>query len=241
MRKFEQLGSLSEPEMQALWKAPVRFGHVRAHEDIVSEGQGLSESSLILDGFACRYKLLPGGMRQIMSFQIPGDFCDLQGLLLTAMDYAVGALTRCHVAFLSHQSLFQLFETHPRIAQALWKETLVDGMIHREWLENIGRRPAYARIAHLLCEMRSRLKAIGLAQDRQFELPLTQTDIGDATGLSMIHVNRTLRKLRADGLITFHANVVTVHDWKRLQSTAGFDPSYLQLQPIGSGKIGRAR
>jgi CRP-like cAMP-binding protein len=241
IRKFEQLDSLSMTEKQALRHVPVRHRQVRAHEDIVSEGERLSESSFILEGLACRYKLLPEGRRQIISFQISGDFCDLQGLLLSGMDHAVGALTRCVVAFISHRKLFQLFDTYPRIAQALWKETLIDGTIHHEWLANIGRRSAYARIAHLMCELWSRLKAAGLAQDRQFELPLTQTDIGDATGLSMIHVNRTLQQLRTDGLVTFHANVVTVHDWKLLQSAAEFDPSYLQLQPIPDGKIGGAR
>jgi CRP-like cAMP-binding protein len=150
----------------------------------------------------------------------------------------VATLTHCSIAFISHQCLFQLFDTYPHIARALWKETLIDGMIHREWLANIGRRPAYARIAHLLCEIWARLKAVGLAQDRQFELPITQTDIGDATGLSMIHVNRTLQQLRADGLITLHANVVTVNDWRLLKSAAEFDPSYLQTGP---GDVHRSR
>src|SRR5262249_33912982 len=149
-----------------------------------------------------------------------------------SMDHAVTALTACDVALIPHQHLLAAIEKHPRLALALWSDTLLTAAIHREWVANVGRRPAYARIAHLFCELWFRLKSVGLSHNYTFDLPVTQTDLGDATGLSLVHVNRTIQRLRADGLISVSNGRVVLLDWQRLTEVAGFDPAYLSKPPI---------
>src|SRR5262245_31165838 len=192
VRKLEQLTPLSEGEKELLRAAPTRVRNVSVRQDIVSDGSRPTDISLISKGFACRYKLLGDGRRQILSFLIPGDICDLRGFLLRRMDHGVSALSPCQIAVIPHQKLFDIVEKHPRLALALWSTTMLDAAIYRQWLTNVGRLSAYARIAHLLCEVRTRLQAVGLTTDISCELPVTQTDIGDAMGLSTVHVNRTL-------------------------------------------------
>ena len=227
IRKLEQLTPLSEAEKQALAALSVRIRQVGARQDIVSDRTLPTDTSLITDGFACRYKLLGNGRRQILAFLIPGDFCDLRAVLLRRMDHGVAALNRCQIAVIPHRKLFDIVEKHPRVALALWATTMLDAAIYRQWLTNVGRVSAYARVAHLLCELATRLQAVGLTQGNSYELPAIQNDIGDAAGLSTVHVNRTLRKLREDNLITLRSNVVAVLDWKRLAAAAEFDRSYL--------------
>jgi CRP-like cAMP-binding protein len=230
VRKLEQFTPLSEPEKRVLQAALTRARDVLPHGDIVSEGDCPTDLSLVSEGFACRYKLLGDGRRQITAFLIPGDNCDLRAFLLGRMDHAVAALSRCHVSHISHAKLSEIIEKHPRIGFGLWRDTMHDGAIYRQWLTNVGRRSAYQRIAHLLCEVWWRLQAVGRTHGDSYELPVTQTDIGDAMGLSVVHVNRTLQQLRAEGLISLQSNVVMVLDWRRLQEAGEFDPAYLQLQ-----------
>jgi len=232
VRRLEQFGPLSEAEQQALRALPLRLRDVAARRDIVPEGDQPKDVSLIVEGFACRYKLLGDGRRRILAFLIPGDICDLQALLLRRMDHGVAALNRNRIATVPHELLLDIIRRHPRIALAVWCDTMRDAATCRQWLANMGRSPAYARIAHLLCEIWSRLQAVGLTNGDAYELPVTQTDIGDAMGLSVVHVNRTLQQLRADGLISFRSNVVMVLDWPRLQAAAEFDPAYLQLNAV---------
>ena len=137
-----------------------------------------------------------------MAFLIPGDICDLRALLIGKMDHAVAALNKCRVATISRQKIFDAMETYPRIELALWRDTMLDAALYRQWLINLGRRAAHQRIAHLLCEIWTRLQAIGRAQDAAYELPITQSDLADAVGFSLVHVNKSLKRLREDGLIT---------------------------------------
>jgi len=231
VRKLEQFAPLSDTEKQIVQEAPMRVRHVEPQHDIVSEGDRPVEISLITDGFACRYKILDDGRRQIISFLIPGDICDLRALLFRQMDHSVAALNGCQIAIISHQRLFDIIEKYPRLALAFWSDSMRNAAIYREAIVNLGRRSAYARIAHLLCEQWIRLEVIGMTRDGTFELPITQTDLADATGLSLVHVNRTLQKIRADGLITFRHNLVTVLDPQRLQAVAQFNPTYLAAAP----------
>jgi CRP-like cAMP-binding protein len=233
VRKLEQFMPLCEAEKQILKAAPVRVRSVPAREDIASDSHRPTEVSLITEGFACRYKLLGDGRRQILAFLIPGDICDLRAFLLGPMDHGIAALNRCQLAVIPHRKLFDIIEKHPRIALALWANTMRESAIYRQWLTSIGRSSAYARIAHLLCEVWCRLEAVGLTHGGSYEMPVTQTDIGDAMGLSTVHVNRTLHQLRVDGLITLRSNVVGVLDWKRLQIVGEFDPSYLICKNAG--------
>ena len=231
IRKLERFSPLSEAEKQAIQSAPLRLWQVASHQDIVSDRARPAEVHLIANGFACRYKVLHDGRRQITAFLMAGDFCDLRGLLLHQMDFGVAALGPTTLAVISHERLMDIFEKHPRLAFGLWRDTMIDATIYRQWLINIGRRSAYAGIAHLLCEIWLRMQAVGLARDGSFELPMTQAEIGDALGLSTVHVNRTLQQLRADSLIEFKSNVVRVLDWQRLETSGEFDPSYLQIAP----------
>jgi CRP-like cAMP-binding protein len=156
----------------------------------------------VVEGFACSYKHSHEGKRQIMFFYIPGDIPDLQSLHLEVMDHNIGTLTPTKAAFIPHAALHDLIQRHPGLAAAFWRDTLIDGAIFREWVINVGRRDAYARLAHLLCELVARLSAVGLVTDWSFLLPVTQAELGDATGLSTVHVNRVLQELRGNGLIT---------------------------------------
>jgi CRP-like cAMP-binding protein len=230
-RKLAHFIELSALELDVLRSMPARVRDVQARKDIVVDGHWPEESSLITEGFACRYKLLGEGRRQIMAFLIPGDICDLRALLTGKMDHTVATLNNSRIATISRQKIFDAMEKYPRIELALWRDTMLDAALYRQWLINLGRRAAQERIAHLLCEIWTRLQAIGRAQGATYELPITQSDLADAMGLSLVHVNKSLKRLREDGLITFRANEVRVHDWERLRSVAGFDPAYLQLRP----------
>ena len=230
-RKLAHFIQLSELELAVLRSMPAQVHDVQARTDIVADGHWPEQLSLITEGFACRYKLLSEGRRQIMAFLIPGDICDLRALLLRRMDHGVAALCGCQVSQISHQGLFDIIEKYPRVGLALWRDTMLDNAIYRQWLTNVGRRSAYQRLAHLLCEVWWRLDVVGMTHGGTYELPVTQTDIGDAMGLSVVHVNRTLQHLRADGLIALQSSVVVVRDWARLQAVGEFDPAYLQLKP----------
>jgi CRP-like cAMP-binding protein len=166
---------------------------------------------LILDGFACRYKLTDEGTRQIMAYLVPGDFCDLHVFILKEMDHSIATLSRCTVGDIPRDRILTLLE-RPAIAKALWWATLVDEAVLREGLVNIGRREAAERIAHLVCELLLRLRAVGLANGGGFELPITQAELADIVGLSDVHVNRSLQALREAGLITLKGKHLVILD-----------------------------
>jgi CRP-like cAMP-binding protein len=201
-----------------------------AGRTIVRTGTTLSSSTLLVEGIVCRYKDLADGQRQIMELHVAGDFVDLHGFLLKQLDHNVGTMTPVKVASFPHDALRGITETHPHLGRMLWFSTLLDAAIHREKILSIGRRSAMARIAHIFCELLVRLRIVGLADDRGYELPLTQADLADVTGLTSVHVNRMLKKLRDEDLLTFRSGTVTIADWDRLQRIAEFDPTYLHLE-----------
>ena len=232
IRKFEHLYPLTAQEQAALDGAFSRVLSFGADEDIVSEGDRPSECNVLLEGWTIRYKILEDGKRQIFSFHVPGDIYDAQSFLLETMDHSVATLTPCRIAVISHAAMKDLTETYPRIARAIWKDTLVDAAIFREWMASIGRRSAYKRIAHVLCEMVVKLNAVGLSDGhRRIDWPVTQAELGDALGLSLVHVNRTLQELRGEGLITLHDSRLEILDWSGLQRAGEFEPGYLHLKP----------
>ena len=190
----------------------------------------LSESTLLIDGFICRYKDLADGQRQILELHVPGDFLDLHSFLLKRLDHNVGTLTPVRVATVPHDRLKDVTERYPHLARLLWLSTLLDAALHRERILSVGRRSALSRIAHLFCELRLRLEIVGLTDGDRFALPITQADIGDASGLTPVHVNRTLRKLRDEELMTFRGGEVVIHDWERLQLVAEFSTDFLYLE-----------
>jgi CRP-like cAMP-binding protein len=232
--KLESIFSLSEEERQALAGLPVQITAFKADQDIVRIGDRPSQSCLLLEGFTCVYKLTAEGKRQIVAFHVPGDIPDLQSLHLKVMDNSVATVSPCILGFIAHEALYDLCNRYPRIAAALWRETLVDGSIFREWMTGIGRREAYNRLAHLLCELKVRLETVGLVEGGTFDLPITQTELADAIGASTVHVNRVLQELRADGLIRSKGTQVSILNWEGLKAAGDFDPLYLHLRQDGN-------
>jgi len=229
IRKLEAFAPLSEEEKAAVLHAGTLVRHYGAHADLIQQGSPSDGVKIILEGLACRYKVLPDGRRQIVAYFVPGDLCDLLTFLLKRTDYSIGSLCPVEAAVLSQESLFELTEHYPNLTRALWCTTLVDEAIEREWLINVGHRTALERMAHLFCEIFVRLQAAGLTQENRCELPLTQTELADTLALSAVHVNRTLMDMRRTHLVTFHARQLIIHDQQTLRSVAGFDPAYLHL------------
>lgn len=228
-RKLEKFARLST-ENRSLLDDTIRATRiVPPHTDLVREGQASGEVRLILKGFACRYKTLANGRRQIVAYLIPGDFCDLNAFILEALDHSTGTLSECTVVDIPRQRIIELTD-RPGIARAFWWVTLVDEGTLREWLLNIGQRDAAPRIAHLFCELLMRLRIVGLTQDDSYEFPLTQNEIADTVGLSTVHVNRTLQTLRNMKLIEFKNKSIKIIDVNSLMNLSGFNSTYLHIQ-----------
>jgi CRP-like cAMP-binding protein len=239
VKRLQTGGPLAADEIQALMSTIRPRGQVSRHNDIVPEGILPDHCTLILSGFACRYKLLPDGDRQIHAFKISGDVPDLYSYILGFTDHAIGALTACDVAAISHHDLQQITQRFPNLARALWRDTLIDAAIAREWLTGLGRRDAYARTAHLICEQYHRMKAIGMADNGILEFPVTQTEIADALGLSTVHVNRTMKSLSRDRLLSYRNHSITVLNWQALQRVGQFEPAYLHSPDGGSPPVAK--
>jgi CRP-like cAMP-binding protein len=221
---------LSEAEAAAIHSIPVQSVIVRADQVISREGDQPSRSCLIAEGLACISKVAAGGKRQIMAFYIAGDMPDLHSLYLRLLDSDIWAIADCRLAYMGHDDLRRLNREHPRLGEELWRATLVDVSVYREWMVNISQRLADSRMAHLFCEMMLRMQVEGLAQDGTCPLPVTQADLSEATGMSAVHVNRTLQELRALGLIAFGHGTLTIHDWEALVELADFRSDYLHLR-----------
>ena len=229
IRKLARGAELSEDDRRTVEETITDVRQIGPRQDLIREGDRPDEVHLILEGFACRYKTLADGQRQIMAFLVPGDICDLHVAILGAMDHGIGTLSACTVAFIPQTTVAVLTENHPAIIRALWWNTLVDEGILREWLVSMGRRAADKQMAHLFCELLVRLESVGLAKDNGFEFPLTQEELADALGLSPVHTNRVLTQLRDDGLIRLSGKRLDILDLDRLCTYAGFDPGYLHL------------
>jgi CRP-like cAMP-binding protein len=235
VRKMESIvKDLTDAERGALKGLPMMVRVVHADQDIVRDGDKPSQSCLILEGTAIRYKLAGEDRRQILAFHIAGEIPDLQSLHLKPLDHSIAALTPARLGFIQHGALNKLMAEFPRLAGAFWRETLIDAAIFREWMVGMGRRKAPSRIAHLLCEMYVRLDGVGLAQDGTVPLRITQEELGDALGLSAVHTNRALQYLRSEKLITFDGRKLVIHDWDGLAEEGEFDPTYLH-QNRGEG------
>jgi CRP-like cAMP-binding protein len=235
IRKLESIATLSNAERQAIQNLPVWVQTLAARQDIVRDGDKPSHCCLVLDGWVCRYKLLSEGKRQIFSFHIPGDIPDLQSLHIHTMDHSLATVTKAAVAFIPHESLRKLTAEHPNVAALLWRDTLIDAGIFREWMVGMGRRSAYERIAHLFCEMYLKMQAVGLAGDYRCPMPITQVDLADALGLTSVHVNRVLKDMRGEALITLRSSTLVIEAWDELMRVSEFDPQYLQLEKRAAG------
>ncbi len=236
VRKLESIVDLDEADREALGRLPLTVRVLPADTDIVRQGDRPSQCCLLLEGLACRYLTTEEGKRQILSFHIPGDIPDLQSLHLKEIDDNLGTLVPSRVAFIAHGALLDLFRERPNLVGVFWRDTLITAAMFRRWILNVGRRDAYGRMAHLLCELVTRLKSVGLADGWSIELPVTQAELGDALGISTVHTNRSLQALRADGLVSLRGGSLTVKDWDGLVRAGEFDPTYLHLaRPLRSG------
>jgi len=223
-------GKLTPEDIEVMSSLPIHFMDIRADQDIVREGDRPSRSCILFEGLAAWWNLTAKGKRQILSFPIPGDIPDLNSLHLDVLDATLSTLTTCKVGFVQHEVVKTVCAEYPRIAEFLWRSTLIDAAIFRQWVTNVGGRSAYSRIAHLLCETIVRLQAIGLSDGVTCSFPVTQQELGDATGLSIVHVNRTLKQLREADFLTHKDEKLTILDWAGLVEAAEFEPAYLHLR-----------
>ena len=234
IRRLQAYTRLSSADRQALSRLVTQTRQVRARHDLIAEGEAPTAVQLIVSGWASRYKVLPDGRRSIVAFLVPGDFCDLNVYVLKQMDHSIGTITNSRVACIGRAEMDLLMHDHPRVTQALWWDQLVTAAVQREWTHNLAARSAYERIGHLLLELFFRLRAVGLADADSCDFPLTQNDLADATGLTAVHVNRTLQDLRRDGLIELDRRRLRMPNLPALTDAVMFNPNYLHLDRAGA-------
>lgn len=230
MEQFTAFSDMERRRLDELINGP-RDRHA-PKEDIIADGEHSNRCHVVLTGLACRYKLLPDGGRQIMAFLIPGDLCDAEIFILKVMDHGVAAITPTTTALVSAEDMKNLLRETSSLGEALWWGTMTDLGVLRERIIDGGRRDAYVRIAHLFYEMLVRYRMVELTDGDSFEFPVTQVDLADATGLTPVHANRILQRLRKDGLIKFAGGVVTILDPDALKTAAQFNGDYLHLDRV---------
>jgi CRP-like cAMP-binding protein len=235
LRKLLQFGPLSAGAESALLALPARLSSYPVYRDIVREGEPTTSCCLVLEGIVSRYKTLRNGGRQILSFHIAGDMVDLQSSLMEVSDHSIRSHTPIKIAHVEHEAVLQAAEQFADLGRAFWFDTLCDAAIFREWTVNVGRRTGRERLAHLLLEFGTRLRLAGLSDGRTFTLPITQADLADATGLSPVHLNRSLQSLRREGWIRTSRRDVEIFDRESLALEAGFSADY--LQPKGPRRL----
>ena len=230
VRRLDALRPLSGQAIAALEQA-ILEGLLRAGAgvDITVEGDAIDSVRVLLSGWMYRHKTLEDGRRQIVNFVLPGESCDAQVYLLSTMDHSIMTATPVTYAEIKRPRFEKLLASEHTLAEAFMCETLLNGAIQREWAINLGRRVALERVAHLFCELYERLRPVGLVDGNSYSFPVTQTDLADATGLSVVHLNRTLQELRAAGLIVLRERVLTISNLDALKNAALFSSSYLQL------------
>jgi CRP-like cAMP-binding protein len=227
--KLSHFAPLADDDARVLEGLCNQAQRLEADVDVVAEGEVPPSPFVLIDGMAYRYRLLPDGKRQILTFLLPGDVFELHAFLFTAMDYSVGTLVPTRIAPISRDIVTTLFVEHPRIGAALWWSAVQQEAIQRERIVALGRRTAAGRVAYLLSELVSRMRAVGVSHDHAIGLPLTQPELADTLGLTAVHINRVLKKFRSDGLITLERRRLVLQDVTRLHEVAGFDEGYLHL------------
>ncbi len=229
LRKLETHVALTAEDREAVLALPYTVRTLEPHSYTVREGERPTACAVLLSGFAYRQKLTSDGARQILALHIPGEPLDFQNMFLDEADHNVQMLTRGELAIIPREEVQALAQSRSAISYAILVTILVEASIFREWIVNVGRRDARARLAHLLCEMGSRLEAQGLAEDYGYQLPMTQEQLADALGLTPVHVNRTIKSLEADGLVARRGRNISFPDWQRMQDVGDFNRRYLHL------------
>lgn len=239
-RNLSLHAQLGEEDRQAIMALPHFRRTLEPSSYVVREGDEPTECAILLSGFAFRQKTTYAGARQIVSLHIPGEALDFQNLFLDVSDHSVQTLTRAELAIAKRSDVQALARSRPAIGNAILVTMLVEASIFREWVLNVGRRDAQARVAHLLCEFGVRLDAMALADEYQYQLPMTQEQLADAVGLTPIHVNRTLKALEARGLITRKGRTIAFPHWQNMRAAADFNQRYLHLAPQRAGSSSAA-
>jgi CRP-like cAMP-binding protein len=230
VKKLSYRSELSGEDEAAILALPHTVKLMEPHHFVVRERDLATHSCLMLSGFSVRSKTVSSGNRQIVSIHMKGEMVDLQNSMLRVADHSVQMLTAGKVAMIPREAVIELTLERPKVAHAMWIDTLVDGSIFREWIANLGRRNARARIAHVLCEFSLRLKVAGLGEEANYQLPMTQEQLADATGLTPVHVNRTLKALEKEGLIQRSTpRSIHIGDWRKLTDAGDFDSNYLHM------------
>jgi CRP-like cAMP-binding protein len=229
--RLRTTSALDDHDVQAVRSLPVVVKHYQPGQAIVRDGDRPAECCLIAKGFCVRSKTTSNGRRQILSIHIPGEIPDLQSLHLNVLDHDLITLTECTLGFISHVFLREITRRRPNVAEIFWRDTLIDAAMFRDWIVNVGQRPAPSRLAHIVIELRERLKVIGQVQGARFEMPLTQEQIGEAMGITPVHANRIVKQLRDDNVLEFQRGSVTVIDEQKLLELADFDGLYLHQRP----------
>jgi CRP-like cAMP-binding protein len=230
-RRLNVVTGLDDADIAAIRGLPINVRHWEAGRTVVSDGSRPTECVLVIEGFCVRAKTTVTGQRQILSIHIPGEIPDLQSLHLRRMDHDLVAVAPSTLGFISHASLRALTRENPNVAEVLWRDTLIDAAIFREWIVNVGQRPAPSRLAHTVVELRRRLAVTGRAAGDTFDMPLTQEQISEALGITPVHANRIIRQLRDDGIVDINRGRVTVLDETKLADLAQFDDRYLHQDP----------
>jgi CRP-like cAMP-binding protein len=225
--KLKGYSALSVDDVRLLEAACSQPREIAARQDLIREGDKPGPIFVILQGWACRYKILPEGTRQITAFLMPGDSCDMHASVLDIMEHTISTLTPARVCMIPRKTIEDLILTRPTLTRAFWWTQLVDEDTLRAWIVSMGRRGSLERVAHLMCELYVRARNIGLTDGDRFELPLTQVVLGDALGLTAVHVNRVLRKLRLSGVMELTSGSLIIADIAKLAAVAGFDDNYL--------------
>lgn len=221
--------TLSPKEQDAIRHLRGQVLRVRPHRDLMAPGDTVEYSTLLAEGLLARFDMMRSGSRQITTFHIAGDMCDLYSTVAPFISWGITALSRSIVVRIAHADLRALVHEFPNIALSFWRDTTLDASILAKWVANVGRKDAQARIAHLLCELGVRMERAQLGARHAYPLPATQEQIGDAMGLTSVHVNRTLQALRAQGLITMRDHVVRIDDWEGLAAVGEFTPTFLLI------------
>ena len=220
-----------DENLRALAALPFTLRNYRENQAMLRDGEKPNECCLIADGFCIRSKMIADGRRQILSIHIPGDLPNLQNLHFPGIDHDLIALSDCTLAFIARKALIGLIRERPAVGDMFWRDTLVDAAVSREWIVNVGQRAADSRLAHLIVELRERLRQVGRLIDNTFALPLTQEQLGEAMGVTSVHTNRILRGLRIDGVLELQRGTVRILNEHKLQQLAQFDGRYLHLSP----------
>lgn len=243
LQRLETMKPLRPEDRQQIADLPMTIVNLAARERVKRAGvdgaAATGRCTLLLSGFLAAHRMIGGQHRQITSFFVPGDIADLHSLYLTDAAHGLSAVGSSVVAFIPHAELQAALDRSPALAAALWRLSLVQAVTFREWLTNLGRRDAIARVAHLVCEIAARLRAVEMARDMNLSIPWTQSDIADACGISCVHANRVVQKLRRLGLVEWSGRNILIRDWDGLSALSGFSDDYLV---VGSGdRIHRAK